>query len=77
MRFYFSIVAQSGEAISDPDGLELPDLESAWEEATKTAGQILRDLSSSFELGPQWSIEIRDHAMKPVRSLYITARSHD
>jgi hypothetical protein len=44
----------------DKDGIELPHIESAREEALRTAGGILRDGPLGLENGGEWKMEVTD-----------------
>ena len=54
----------------DHQGLELVDDHAAWGEATKTLGEILRDLDGKLLPGPEWRLEVsndRDEALFSLR----------
>jgi len=38
----------------------LPDQEAAWVEATKSCGEMMRDLDGALQIGPEWRMEVSD-----------------
>ncbi|HEX3859595.1 MAG TPA: hypothetical protein VHV58_08340 [Pseudolabrys sp.] len=73
--FYFHVVHDS--RASSPTALNLPDKKAAWEEATVTAGQILRDLGGALQPGSEWRIDVADSARKPILSLRVVAEAFE
>jgi hypothetical protein len=69
--------------VIDPDPLpptaaiELPDTHAAWQEATRAAGEIVRDLDGSFEAGTEWSMQVQDAEHKPLRTIRVISEKHD
>jgi hypothetical protein len=55
MPLYYFIV--DPDPRPDNEGVELPDIEAAWQEATKTAGELVKDLDGSFQVGSEWSVQ--------------------
>ena len=72
-RYFFNVYHER----FDPDevGEELPDRQAAWDEATKTAGQILQDLNGRFEPGSDWRMEVTDEFANPLYLIRISAKS--
>ncbi|MET4390898.1 hypothetical protein ABIB73_006684 [Bradyrhizobium sp. F1.4.3] len=58
-RFFF-VVADDRNMEVQNDGLELPDREAAWVEATTACGELLRDLNGKLKPGDQWSMKVQD-----------------
>ncbi|WOH48235.1 DUF6894 family protein [Bradyrhizobium sp. sBnM-33] len=74
-QFFFII--QHDEQVVEPDiGIELPDMEAAWNEATRATGEIVRDLDGSLEVGTEWSIQIQDAERKPLRTIKVISKRH-
>jgi hypothetical protein len=57
------------------DGIDLPSAEAAWEEATKTAGEMLKDIDGELRAGAEWSIQILDASCKPIQTLRIVVET--
>jgi hypothetical protein len=58
-KFHF-IVADGRNTAGPNEGLELPDREAAWAEATTASGELLRDLDGRLRPGDQWSMRVQD-----------------
>ena len=56
--YHFNV--QDGSNIPDPDGTELPDLDTARNEAVKLAGRLLMDQPKTFWEGSEWHVEVTD-----------------
>jgi hypothetical protein len=74
-RYYF-ITSHNDEPTDLPDAIDLPNVESAWHEATKAAGEILKDIDGNLRPGTEWSIQVQDESRKPVRTLRVIAEAH-
>jgi hypothetical protein len=75
-RYFFSV--SDGERITlDSDAIELPDMCSVWIEATKSTGEILRDLSHAIRVGTELRMDVADEARKPLFSLRVIAEAHE
>lgn len=67
--FFFQI---THDAESFPQGeLDLPHRNAAWEQATVTAGEMLRDLGGRFRLGAEWRMDVADNSRKTIFCLRI------
>ncbi|MBB5055111.1 hypothetical protein HNQ36_005122 [Afipia massiliensis] len=64
-RYYFNIFHGS-DAHWDHEGEELPDRDAAWEEATKVAGETIKDLDGKLALGRPWRLEVTDEFANPL-----------
>jgi hypothetical protein len=73
--YYF--VIQPDQFPTDPDPVELPDDRAAWKEAVRSAGEIIKDLDGSFEVGSEWSLQIQDAEHKPLSTIKIIAETHE
>ncbi|MET4258036.1 hypothetical protein ABIC09_002978 [Bradyrhizobium sp. S3.12.5] len=58
-RFFF-VVADGRNMEIQNDGLELPDRDAAWVEATTACGELLRDLDGKLLPGDQWCMKVKD-----------------
>jgi len=72
-RFFFNIYHERAEL--DEVGEELPDLQSAWHEATITAGQILQDLDGKLRPGKDWRMEVMDESLNRLFVIFIRAKT--
>jgi hypothetical protein len=75
-RYYF-VVRQGDQTSGHSDGIEFPDLAAVQLEATKSTGEILRDLEYPIEAGSEWRMEVVDEARKPLFSLRVIAELHE
>ena len=62
-HFYFD-VRDDGTLVADDEGIDLPDLQSAQEEAARTLAEIIRNEDSGFS-AQRLALEVRD-ASRPV-----------
>jgi hypothetical protein len=75
-RYFFSV--SNGERTTlHSDGIDLPDMPSVWIEATKSTGEILRDLNHAIHAGAELRMDVSNEARKPVFSLRVIAESHE
>jgi hypothetical protein len=58
MPRYFFNVRYGEESYRDEVGEELPDNLAAWQEATASAGQSIRDLDGRLVPGTAWCLEV-------------------
>jgi Domain of unknown function (DUF6894) len=56
--------------------LDLPNKKAAWEEATRCAGETLRDLDGKLKLGTEWRIDVTDSSRKPIFTLRCIAEDY-
>jgi hypothetical protein len=77
MPIYYFVIKHGNDVTKSPSGLLLPDIQSAWEEATTATGEILRSLDGSLEVGIEWSIQIQDEAGKPLRTIKLVSEAHE
>ena len=57
-RYFFHVY--DGSSSPDMDGTELPDIYTAQAAATRTSGEILRDMGAKFWNGTEWRLEVAD-----------------
>ena len=60
-RYYFHISHGDSSKIRN-DGIELPDRDAAWAEATSACGEIIRDLNGALKPGDTWRMIVKDEA---------------
>lgn len=70
-RYFFHVHHERHEL--DDIGEELPDKNAAWEEATKTAGQILQGLDGRLTPKRDWTMEVTDEFANVLFRLHISA----
>ena len=58
-QFYFH-VTHDGPRVDDVDGVVLQDRKAAWDEATKTCGEMIREIDGSLALGSNWQMDVWD-----------------
>jgi hypothetical protein len=69
-RFYFNVL--DGIDLPDDEGYELPDLKAARIEATKVAGEMLRDgPPEKFWNGEAWQLTVTDGPTAKARVLVL------
>jgi uncharacterized protein DUF6894 len=73
----FFRVSDGERTTLDSDAIELPDMCSVWIEATKSTGEILRDLNHAIRVGTELRMDVADEARKPLFSLRVIAESHE
>ena len=56
--YYFNVTHQPD--ILDQEGVELPNDAAAWEEATRTCGEMIRELDGNLVAGKPWIMEVSD-----------------
>jgi hypothetical protein len=71
-RYYFDIV--DGKARVDLEGVELPDLDSARNEAVEISAQLLKGRSKAFWLSRELEVLCRSEQGGPLFSLVVSAR---
>ena len=76
MPLYFFVTSRNKVPTDTTVVLDLPDASAAWEEATKTAGGIIKDLDGSLRPGTEWAIQVQDAFHSPLRTLRVIAESN-
>jgi hypothetical protein len=77
MPVYFFSVSNGERTTLNSDGIELPDMPAVWIEATKSTGEILRDLNQGIRAGTELRMDVADEARRPVFSLRVIAENHE
>jgi hypothetical protein len=75
-RYFFNIT--QGKVSRPPDeGMELPDDAAAWEEATTTCGEMIKELDGKLKAGPEWRMEVTNDAGRKLYRLRFSAEVYD
>jgi hypothetical protein len=77
MPLYFFSLSDGKRTTLQSDGIELPDMPSVWIEATRSTGEMLRDLDQAVCVGAEWRMDVADATRKPLFSLRVTAESRE
>ena len=77
MPKYFFSVYHGDHTSEHEDGIDFPDIAAVQVEATKSTGEILRDLNHALEAGSELRVEVADEAHKPVFCLRVIAELHE
>lgn len=70
-RYFFNIFHDGPH--NDPDGLELDNRGVAWEAATKSAGDHLKELDGDLRPGHDWRMEVTDEFANPLFEIVVRA----
>lgn len=58
----------------DTEGVEPPDDEAAWKQATEFTGGVCQEIDGKFRPGQDWSIEVTNEAGRPIYFIVISSR---
>jgi hypothetical protein len=72
-RYYFRITGSLHTEIKR-EGLELPDKQAAWAEATTACGELLRDIDGALKPGDTWQMMVTDEAGRDIYQLEFRTR---
>ena len=72
-RYFFNVHYDSHSHV-DEVGEDLPDAFAAWSEATRPAGDSLKDLDGKLKPGAEWRMEVLDEAKHRLYTLIVSAR---
>jgi hypothetical protein len=72
-RYFFNV--HDGTSELDAEGVDLPNICAAQEQAIRTAGELLRDMAGKFWDGEEWSLEVTDGAEHVHFTLRFSARA--
>jgi hypothetical protein len=70
---YFFRITRNGTSMDHSDGLEFADRAAAWQEASTSAGEIIREMDGKIEPGCHWQMEVSDHSGQPIYRFTFTA----
>jgi len=71
-RYYFNVI-HGQDRQPDRNGEELPDKHAAWAEATKVAGEIIKDIDGKLQPGQPWRLEVTDEFSGPLWEIRVAA----
>jgi len=60
-RYFFRLINSLNTEMKN-EGLDLPDKEAAWTEATVACGELLKDLDGNLRPGDKWQMTVKDEA---------------
>jgi hypothetical protein len=75
-RYYFHIAHGNGPKALN-GGIDLPDKEAAWIEATSACGEIIRDLNGGLRPGDAWRMIVKDETGMDIFHLELSTRAFD
>ncbi len=61
-EIYFFRIFTNGVERHQTEGLPFPSKEEAWEEASASAGEILREMDGKMHIGLDWRMEVSNSA---------------
>lgn len=73
MPKYFFNVYHDGQK-PDLEGEELLDSNTAWHEATVTAGKLIQDMGGRLKPGQDWRLEVTDEFAQPLYVIHLHTR---
>jgi hypothetical protein len=76
MTAYTFRITHEASEIEHETTLDLPDLHAAWEEATITAGHMLKDLDGDLKPKTEWAVQILDDSGNLIRTIRIVTEPH-
>ena len=77
MPLYYYSITHGQETNEHPEGLEFPDDEAAWREATTACGEMIRDLDGDLKAGPEWRMEVKRQTGQVVYRLRFSAEAYE
>ena len=57
-------------------GTDLPNKDVAWEEATRTAGDSIKDIDGKLKPGHDWSMQVYDEFRNPLWEIHVKAKKN-
>ncbi|MFL6818365.1 MAG: DUF6894 family protein [Bradyrhizobium sp.] len=75
--YFYRINYGQGAPAWPHEGVELPDDEAAWAEATTACGEMLRDLDGALKAGPEWRMEVLRESGEILYRLTFSAQSFE
>lgn len=60
MQLFYFHVTHHGPRVDDIEGVMLVDRKAAWDEATKTCGEMIRDIDGNLKVGSDWLMDVAD-----------------
>jgi hypothetical protein len=77
MPLYHFIIDKNGLNDAESIGIELDTFQVAWSEATRCAGEIVRDLDGNLQVGALWKVQVQDQDRKPLQTITIFAENEN
>jgi hypothetical protein len=74
---YFFNVTQGDLPREADEGMDLPNDEAAWEEATTACGEMIKELDGKLKAGPEWRMEVTDASGGVVYRLRFSAEAYE
>jgi hypothetical protein len=75
-RYFFNITQGKLPRKAD-EGMDLPNDEAAWEEATTACGEMIKELDGELKAGPEWRMEVTDETGAIVYRLRFSAEAYE
>jgi hypothetical protein len=75
-RYFFNITLGKLPRPTD-EGMELPSDEAAWEEATTTCGEMIKELDGKLKAGPDWEMVVTNDVGHKLYRLRFLADVYD
>lgn len=70
-KYFFNI--RHDRLYEDDEGLDLDNKASAWEAATRSAGDHLKELDGQLQPGRDWRMEVTDEFANPIFEILVRA----
>ena len=70
-RYFFNI--HHDRERHDTEGVELPDADAAWREATLAAGELIKEIDGDLRPGQEWRLEVTDEQQKRLYLIRVIA----
>jgi hypothetical protein len=67
-RYFFRLLNGLNTEMKN-EGLDLPDKEAAWSEATTACGELLKDLDGNLRPGDKWQMTVKDESGADIYAL--------
>lgn len=68
--YFFEI--EDGSGVEDDDGIELPNLGAAREQAVRLMGELLRDRPVALWAARRWRLTVKDADKRPLFKIAVT-----
>jgi hypothetical protein len=69
-KFFFDVYSEASN-YEDDVGEELPDHHAAWHEATRSAGESIKDIDGRLRPGSTWRMQVRDEFQNILYSIAV------
>jgi hypothetical protein len=75
-RYFFNVIQGKLPSKAD-EGMDLPDDDAAWEEATTACGEIIKDLDGKLKARPEWEMTVTNEAGDKLYCLRFSAETFE